>query len=412
MKITAFLSYYEPETASSLYLAKNLMEGLADRGHEVDLYVPRPSRGVSDFVRAKYKRNRTEILMDGRLRIHRFFSPREGRNPVGRALRYALNNLICIAKGIRADGDVIFIESTPPTQGMMAGMIKAIKKTPVAYGLQDVFPDSMVNSGMMREGSAMESVGRWIESKTYKAADAIIVISQDIRENILAKGVSPAKVSLIPNWVEYDAIYPIPRNENPLITELGLREDAFYVVYAGSVGYAQNVDVLLEASLLTRETPDIEYIIFGTGSEMADCQKRAKEFCCENVSFYPLLPYERSAEVYSLADLALVSCRKGFGSAAMPSKTWNILSCGTPILLSFDDDTELASLIRREGLGYFSEADDARMLAQAILTAYRDRETLSAISSRCRPYVIKNLNKEELIDQYSEAMEAVASHGK
>lgn len=139
MKITAFLSYYEPETASSLYLAKNLMEGLADRGHEVDLYVPRPSRGVSDFVRAKYKRNRTEILMDGRLRIHRFFSPREGRNPVGRALRYALNNLICIAKGIRADGDVIFIESTPPTQGMMAGMIKAIKKTPVAYGLRTCF---------------------------------------------------------------------------------------------------------------------------------------------------------------------------------------------------------------------------------------------------------------------------------
>ena len=98
-------------------------------------------------------------------------------------------NLVFIHSAAKVDADAIFVQSTPPTQGAMAAIIKKKKKIPFIYNLQDVFPDSLVGAGMATEKSIVYRIGRKIEDYTYRNADRIIVISNDIKENIINKGV-------------------------------------------------------------------------------------------------------------------------------------------------------------------------------------------------------------------------------
>ena len=167
MKILTFSCYYTPEIAASMYLTEDMLKGMAEAGHSIEMYVPVPCRGVSDEVRNEYKKKKTEILYDGKLTIHRFALYKEGRNSLMRAFRYGLLNLIFIIKGLSKKADVIFTQSTPPTQGMMSGFLKACKKIPFVYNLQDIFPDSLVNTGMTSEGSIIWKIGRGQHNRAF-----------------------------------------------------------------------------------------------------------------------------------------------------------------------------------------------------------------------------------------------------
>lgn len=159
-----------------------------------------------------------------------------------------------------------------------------------------------------------------IEDFTYRNADRIIVISEDFKRNIMAKGVPESKIEVIYNWVDETAIIPIPRNENPLFAEFGLDQNKFYVVYAGNLGSAQNIDILLEAANLLHDNSDIQFLVFGAEKQAEPYITKAKHMQLSNLKFLPLQPYEKVSCVYSLGDVAVVSCKQGFGDIAMPSK--------------------------------------------------------------------------------------------
>jgi len=215
MNLLLYSAYYEPEVAASLYLSTNLYEDFATAGMNVRLYVPLPTRGVTDEVRKSY-RKRIEKKVNGHLEIIRLNIPKEGKKTIQRIFRYLWMNLVFIYTSSKIDADAIFVQSTPPTQGAMAAIIKKKKKIPFIYNLQDVFPDSLVGSGMTKERSIVYKIGRIIENFTYKQADRIIVISNDIKANIIMKGVPENKIVVIPNWIDSEIVHPIKRMENHL----------------------------------------------------------------------------------------------------------------------------------------------------------------------------------------------------
>ena len=128
MRVLTFSAYFTPEIAASMYLTEDMLEGMAKAGHYVEMYVPMPCRGVSDKVRKKCLKNKKEVRYNGHLVIHRFYLHKEGKRTLTRALRYMLLNFIFLWKGIITKTDVIFAQSTPPTQGMMAGLLSVLKK--------------------------------------------------------------------------------------------------------------------------------------------------------------------------------------------------------------------------------------------------------------------------------------------
>lgn len=406
MRILAFNAYYAPEKAASIYLPQNIYEGFAGHGWETSLFVPVPTRGVDKETRRYYQRHRKEIRVNGNLKITRMRLYREGRNPVLRAVRYVLMNIMFLLKAVHIKADVIFVQSTPPTQGAMAAVIKKMKKIPFVYNLQDVFPDSMVNAGMTEKGSLIWKIGRAIENFTYKNADRIIVISENMKRLLLEKGVSADKIEVVYNWVETEKVVPVARENNYLFDKYDLDRDGFYVVYAGNLGLAQNVDVILETAKLLEKTPKMRFLIFGQGVLKHNCEQKAQQLNIHNISFYDLLPYDQVSYVYSLGNVGIVSCKEGFGGSALPSKTWSIMAAGSVVVASFDEHTELQDIIESNGIGLFCRADEATLLVEAIMQLYEDTASCTSMGQKARNYVEKRRSREYGVSEYIRVVES------
>ena len=405
MKVLAYSCYYTPEIAASMYLTEDIYKGIVDADHTLEVYVPMPTRGINEEVRKEYKRKKHEKKYDGKLTIHRIAMYREGKNSVLRALRYLIINVAFIWKGLKTKADVIFVQSTPPTQGMMAGIVGALKKTPVVYNLQDIFPDSMVNSGMTSEGSFIWKIGRKIENFSYRHSKKIIVISEDFKKNILAKGVPEEKIVVVPNWADVSGVYPVDRKDNVLIDRYGLDPDKFYITYCGNVGFTQNMDLLLEvASELKDELPDLCFVIIGDGADKERVKKRVEEEKIDNVIMLPFQPYEDIAHVFSLGDVGLIFSKPGVGNNSVPSKTWSIMAAGKPVLASFDKESELCKLIDQIGCGKHADAGDKEGFVQSVREMAQKNALQMGVSGR--EYLKLNLDKDTCINKYIEAIEA------
>lgn len=401
MKVLAYSAYYTPEIAASMYLVEDIYRGIVNAGHTLEVYVPAPARGVSEEVRSEYRRKKVEKKYGGRMTVHRIALYREGTNYFHRAVRYLLMNLAFIWKGLRTEADVVFVQSTPPTQGMMAGIVCGIKRIPWVYNLQDIFPESLVNANMVREGGLIWRLGRMVENFSYRHAGRIIVISEDFKRNIMGKGVPEEKIAVVPNWADTGGVYPVARKDNVLLGRYQLDPDRFYITYCGNVGYTQNMDLLLEAAKAMRDDwRNLTFLIIGDGADRERVQKRALDERIDNVRFLPFQPYEDIAHVFSLGDVGLVISKPGVGRHSVPSKIWNIMASGKPVLASFDRDSELCRLIESVGCGVCTDDLSLESLCGAITRMMKERRTLEAMGKRGLDYLRRDMDRETAVAQY------------
>lgn len=405
MKILFLPAYYYPEHAASSYLGDDLRKALCDSGAEIELYAPVPCRGVTEEVRKEYssKEKRREELLEGKLVVHRFSLFKEGKNPVLRALRYFLCWIKQFNRGLFAKGiDCIYLASTPPIQGVLGAMLKKLKRRPFIYNLQDIFPDSLAGTGLAKKGGFFWKVGRVIENFTYRNADKIIVISEDFKKNIMAKGVPEEKIVVIYNWVDEKAVQPVAKEDNPLFEEFGLSRDKFTIVYAGNLGNAQNISIIVDAAKLLL---DIQFALFGTGGLENELRTQIENEQLSNVHLNPLQPFERVSQVYSLGDACIVSCKAGLGGSAMPSKTWTIMSCGRPVVANFDEG-ELKDILENNGCGVFTKSDDLDGFVKAIEILSENSEQCVDMGKKGRQFILDNLTREVGTKKYVDVIKS------
>ena len=254
---------------------------------------------------------------------------------------------------------------------------------------------------MTKKGSILWKVGRRIENYTYKNADKIIVISEGFKRNIMAKGVPEEKIEVISNWIDLDSVHPVNREDNKLITEFDIDPDKFLVVYAGNFGAAQGADIILKAAEKLKNETNIQFVIFGGGAYFEEAKKEAEKL--NNVFIHELMSADRISEVYSLGDVALIICKPGTGNAGMPSKTWSIMACNTPIIASFDADSDLANVIRDSGAGECVEPGDVNQLVRGIVTMCREKRD----NCQLRNYVLNYADKHICVQRYVRLIESV-----
>lgn len=397
MKILFLNGYFYPENIAYTHLEQGILCSIVEDGHVVDVICPIPSRGIDGETRKKYASIREESMYDGKVKVHRFKLGEEHESTLKRFVRYFVCDFktYFIAKKYKAD--VVFAVSTPPIQGFLAGKVAKKIGAKFVYNLQDVFPDSLVTTGLTKKGSPIWKIGRKIEDYTYKNADKIIVISNSMKQNIMQKGVPEEKIVVISNWIDTNAVKPVEKQDNRLYDEFGIPKDKFIALYAGNFGAAQGADVVLRAAELLKDNDDIRFVIFGGGSEFEGAKEKAKHL--PNVIMNSLLPTERVPEVYSLGDIALITCKKGVGGSGMPSKTWSIMACNTPIIASFDTDSELAAILKEADAGVAACPEDEKALAKAILTAKNEKKECKA-----REYVCKHASADVCPKKYVEVL--------
>ena len=330
----------------------------------------------------------------------------EGKNPIFRALRY----ILCWCKqfyyGWRAkDIDLIYLASTPPIQGVLGGILKKIKKVPFVYNLQDIFPDSLAGTGLAKKGGVLWKIGRVIENFTYRNADKIIVISEDFKRNIMAKGVPEEKIVVVYNWVDEEAVKHVPRENNKLFDVYGLDRSKFYITYCGNIGLTQNMDMLLDVAKELENESNIQFVLIGEGAYKEQVKVIIKEKNIKNVTLLPFQPYEDISHVFSLGDAGLVISKPGVGENSVPSKTWSILSASRPVLANFDEN-ELKSIVDKNKCGIFTAAGDKAAFREAILTMYKNRSLCKEMGENGRQFILDNLTRAVGTQKYVDVIKA------
>lgn len=410
MRLLLLPAYYYPEKAASLYLSDNRNEAFAQAGMDMIVFVPTPCRGISAEERKVYckKKHRVEKLYGGKMILYRFSLYAEGTIPVMRAFRYVLCWIKQLYRGLLAhDIDVVYLASTPPIQGVMGGLLKKMKGVPFVYNLQDIFPDSMAGTGLARKGGLIWKIGRLIENFTYKHADKIIVISEDFKKNIMAKGVPEDKIVVIYNWVDQNKVVDVPREENKLFDAYGLDRSKFYITYNGNIGLTQNMDMLLDvAKELQNEYEDIHFVLVGNGAYLDVVKRKVADQQLDNVHLLPFQPYEDISHVFSLGDASLVISKPGVGANSVPSKTWSIMSASRPVLANFDEN-ELKSIVENNHCGIFTKAGDKDAFKESILTLYNHRELCKEYGYNGRKFVLDNLTREVGTQKYVDVIKEV-----
>lgn len=419
MKVMQLTGYFLPEKAASIYLTENRLEAFAEAGFDTVIWASRPTRGLSDEEYQEYKNKKLETMYGGKVTVHRFAMYREGKNPLLRALRYSLNWIIQLWKGLREkDVDCIYLASTPPIQGMLGAFIKKFRGIPFVYNLQDIFPDSLFNNGLANKGGMLWKIGRVIENFTYKHADKIIVISEDFKKNIMAKGVPEDKIAVVYNWVDQNAVVEVKREENKLFDKYGLDREKFYVTYNGNIGLSQNMEMLLSVAEEFQSDKvqafqgkeisctDIHFVLVGNGAYLDEVKRLVNDKKLKNVHLLPFQPYEDISHVFSLGDASLVISKPGTGAASVPSKTWSIMSASRPVLANFDEN-ELKDIVAKNNCGIFTKAGDKEAFKESILKLYSDKELCKEYGKNGRQFVMDNLTKEVGAGKYVEVLKSV-----
>jgi colanic acid biosynthesis glycosyl transferase WcaI len=303
--------------------------------------------------------------------------------------------------------DVILTPSPPLSIGVTAWLIGVIKRAPFIYNVQELYPDTAVSLGALRDGILLNLLRR-MEAFVYDRSFAVTTIASQMAGTIRERTKHPRKVRLIPNFVDTRIIAPRPR-DNSFSRDYGLN-GRFTVVYAGNMGPAQGLEILLDAAEVTCDDQRILYVFVGNGTSRHSLEQSARSRKLSNVLFIPQQPYERVPEIYGASDLCVVPLVSNVVAEAVPSKVYRIMAAERRVLAIADPKSDLARVVRESGAGIVVDAGNPRALADAIDGAAKSADAVSA--RRGREYVIQHVDRARIIKEYSDLLaEAVTMTG-
>lgn len=384
MQLLVICPHFEPDVAPTGVVMTRIVHELAARGHRLHVVTSLPwylHHEVEEGWGGRLKR--TEDVEWGRItRLHPFPAP-DKTNLFRRSLSFGGFTAMATAVaawGRRVDG--VLAMSPPLTLGPAGWLAGIARRAPVVFNIQDVYPDVAVEVGAIT-GRRVIAALSWLERFSYARADAVTVLSDDLHRN-LAEKTDPAKVRVIPNFVDTEAIRPAER-DNDYRRELGLSADQTVIMYAGNIGYSQPLELIVAAARELQDRPDIHFVINGSGSGRAAVEAAAVGL--DNVTFRDLQPVERLPQVLAAGDVHLVLLRKGLAASSVPSKTYSILAAGRPIICSVDEGTEVVRLVEGADAGIAVPPEDAAAFTAAVRELADDPQRRTAAGERARAHV-------------------------
>jgi colanic acid biosynthesis glycosyl transferase WcaI len=406
VRILAVLPHFDPDVAPTGIIASRLIVELGALGHEIDVVTSLPwyeNHAVLPSWRGRPMRR--EATSWGHLtRVHPFPTG-DKKNIPKRAVGFAaFCGLSAFVAAAGRHVDVAFA-MTPPLPMAATGWLASVaRRAPLVLNLQDIFPDVAVELGLLR-GRRVIGMARSLERWSYARCAAVTVLSADMASNVAAKMGSPARVHVIPNFVDISSITPLERS-NSYRAEYGL-EGKTVVMYAGNVGLSQSLELLLDAARATVDRSDVVYVVNGAGSTLADLTASAAGL--PNVRFVPMQPLERLPEVLAAADIHVVPLKAGLSRSSVPSKTYSILAAGRPLLAGVDKGSEVQRIVEAAGAGIAVEPDDAGAFVAALTSLLDDPQGREAMGAAGRKYVEQSASPAGVAKAYADLFAAVAS---
>ena len=302
---------------------------------------------------------------------------------------------------------ILVFQVGPITVGIPAIVLKYLKKAPVIFWVQDIWPDTLEATGLVRRSWILSLVRRLVQF-IYRHCDLIPVQSRGFARRVAQLGVPPEKVQYLPNWAE-ELYRPVPRNDGMAVTE-GMA-DRFIVMFAGNIGRSQDFDTLLGAAALLKDRTDIQFVILGDGAMAQHYLELSRRQGLSNVVFKGKKPVEWMPRYFALADVLLVQLRnEPIFALTIPSKLQSYLACGRPIVAALKGDP--AAIVSDSGGGVVCMPGDPIALAEAVLHVYRKSpEEREALAKAGTAYYHAEFDRSMLLDRF-DALLNMASVGR
>ena len=402
LRLVVLCPHFAPDLAPTGVVMTRIVTELAARGHELHVVTSLPW----------YRNHAIEQGWGGRLwrtektewgsiiRVHPF-PGKSKSNLLRRALGFIAFSYAVGIRSVHADGlpfkaDGVLAMSPPLTLGLTGWCTKIIRRAPLVFNIQDVFPDAAIQTGAISNKKII-AAAKWLERVSYQRSDAVVLLSQDLRTNIANKidAKHHHRLHVIPNFVDTVAITPQDRMTN-YRNELGIG-DQLVVMYAGNVGFSQSLNLVVEAAA---KFPEVAFVVNGDGA----ARKKLQEDCAElaNVYFGDYQPIERLSEVLATGDIHLVPLRTGLAAVSVPSKSYSILAAGRPMLAAIDLNTEIPNMLQQSGAGIAVEPDNAPAFIEALGRLVNNRDQLSEMGANGRKWVETHASPASVAARYEE----------
>ena len=398
---------FPPEIHPTAVMARELAQGLARRGLRVTVAAGLPHHPIGR-VTGGYGQLWRSTEEEG-YRLVRLWHPTfESRRIVPRAFMMAIQMLsTAVAAVTSGRADVVLSFGGPPLIGpLFSGLLATAWRSPLVTVVHDLYPDVAVETGSIRNPLLIASA-RQAERIQYRLSDHLVVLGETTREELVAKfGISAARISVLPVWLDPDEIRPSER-DNRWRREAGIGPERFVVLYSGTAGIVSGAEVLEEVA--RRLEPDVDLVLVGGGSAWRALQKRQEAGALPaNLRLLPYQPRERLGEVQASADLSLLTLLRGRGRTSVPSKLQGYMAAGRPVLVSVDSDCDSARLVQRGGFGLVVPPCDPAAIADGICEARRDPNRLAAWGRAARELFEGENAREPIVDRYEALLRAAA----
>jgi glycosyltransferase involved in cell wall biosynthesis len=362
MRILIITQWFDPEPAlKGLSFAK----ALAARGHDVEVLTGFPNYPGGRLYPGYRLGLRQRASMSGIQVTRVFVYPSHDSSAIRRSVNYASFSLASTLIGLPsiARPDVVYVYHPPISAALPGVVLHVLRGVPFVLDVQDLWPDTLAATGMLSSRILLRIAGRAC-GVVYGAAAHIVVLSKGFKQSLVERGVPGTKIHVVYNWCREETP-GTPDPDAPILNEARL-DGRFNVVFAGTMGHAQELQTVLSAaSIVARAAPHVQFIFVGGGVELPALKARAAQAALPNVRFLDARPPAEVAPLLAAADVLLVHLRDDpLFSITIPSKTQSYLAAGRPLLMAVDGDA--AELVREAGAGVCIRPSDPEALARAV----------------------------------------------
>lgn len=403
-RVLLLTQWFDPEpTIKGLPFARELVR----RGFSVEVVTGFPNYPSGRLYPGYRLRLLQRETIDG-VRVSRVpLYPSHDQSAIRRLLNYASFGLAAMLYGSLAAGraDVVYAYHPPLTVGIAAVLVGALRRRPVLCDIQDMWPDTLAATGMIRDARLLrivDAICRWI----YRHVDRIVVLSPGFSRLLQERGVLPGKLEVIYNWADEAALL----EEGGSLPQAYPAADRFRVVFAGNMGKAQALESVLEAAaILQRRGSRVSFVLIGGGVELGNLKRRAEQEALSNVVFLPAVPMSAIGAHLRAADALLVHLRRDpLFAITIPSKTQAYMTVGKPLLLAVEGDA--SDLVTRSRCGVLAVPEDPQSIAEsAERLAGMPAAELARMGANAKEYYREHLSISRGVDAFAAAFERM--HG-
>jgi colanic acid biosynthesis glycosyl transferase WcaI len=390
--------YFPEETSTGYYLTR-IAEGLTDK-FDVKVISGQPTYSARGT-----KAPRREIR--NQVEIYRVSGTTWDKNViVFRLINMITLSLSVLFRSLTAfrPGDRVLVVTNPPSMPFVIAVASMFRGAVYTLLIHDNYPEILIAAGKMKATSffvgLMQRLNRWL----YKNASRIIVVGRDMAELVEKKTSGlEVPVTFIPNWAELETVSPALRNENRLLKELNL-QNKFVLLYAGNMGPPNDIESIIGAAELLKEDDNFHFIFLGGGVKKAGLVKDISGRGLSNITVLDPRPRSEQLDFLNGCDVALVSLVGKMLGVSVPSRTYNILAAGKPILALAEPSSEVATIISEETVGWIVPPGEPEQLAETIKSIPRSLDELATMGERARKAAERKYSLETAILKYRETI--------